>query len=79
MTLKVKSIIISLLALAVIVFSLKLFTDYNALNDSIVTNLLVTEGILSAEESIYKSLADRRPDIDNARTITNSKSSGKKP
>ncbi len=69
MTLKVKSIIISLLALAVIVFSLKLFTDYNALNDSIVTNLLVTEGILSAEESIYKSLADRRPDIDNARTI----------
>lgn len=69
MTLRVKSIIISLLALALIVFSLKLFSDYNALNNSIVTNLLVTEGILSAEERIYKSLAGRKPDIENARMI----------
>lgn len=72
MTLKAKSIIISFLTFAVIILLLKLFGDYNSLNNSIITNLLVTENILSAEDEIYKSLSGGEPDIETAQQVVES-------
>ena len=69
MTLKAKSIIISLLVLVMVIFSFKLFTDYNELNNSIITSLLVAENILGAEEHIYKSLTGAKPDMEAAKKI----------
>ncbi len=69
MTLKTKSIILSLVALTILLLSVTLFRDYDSLNDSIIANLRFTEKILNAENHIYKSLSDRRPDIESARRV----------
>ncbi|OGW21690.1 MAG: hypothetical protein A2X55_03385 [Nitrospirae bacterium GWB2_47_37] len=66
MTLKTKSIITALLVLAIVLLSFELFTEYNALNNSILTNHTASHQILRAEELIYKVLSESKPDIETA-------------
>jgi len=69
MTLKAKSIILSLVTLAIIALSMTLFNDYNTQNNSIITNLLVTEKILSAEDQVHEYFTDDKPDIEAAKRV----------
>ncbi|MCL5976928.1 MAG: ATP-binding protein [Nitrospirae bacterium] len=66
MTLKSKSIIVAILVLAIVLFSFGLFTEYNALNNSILANHSATQKILRAEDLIYKALTESKPDIETA-------------
>lgn len=70
MTLKAKTILISLLILVTFAFSFKLFNDYRALHNSTVTSLFASGEIVAAGAKIYKSLACGEMDIGAARTIT---------
>jgi hypothetical protein len=70
MTLKAKTIFISLLILVTVVFSFKLFIDYRALHNSMVTNLFASGDIVIAGSNIYRYLTGGDMDIDAARRIT---------
>jgi len=69
MTLKTKSLSISATTLAVIALSMALFNDYNNQNDSIITNLIVTEKILGAEDKIHKYFTNDTPDLEAAKQV----------
>src|SRR3990172_2431140 len=69
MTLKRKSMIVFLLMLTIIFFSFKLFTEFNKLNNSIITNLFTSGQILAAENRISNSLRGDSPDIETARRV----------
>jgi len=69
MTLKKKSIIIFLLMLTVTVFSFKLFTEFNKLHNSILTNFFTSGQILAAENRISGSLREDPHDIETARRV----------
>jgi hypothetical protein len=72
MTLKAKASIISLLTLALIALSMKLFGDYDALNNSIVANLVATEKILVAKDQLFKNFTTRAPDFKAAMQVIES-------
>ena len=69
MTLRTKSAIISFLILIIVVFSLKLFNDYNSLNNSILRNMLVSGKILGANAGIYRALTGSELDMETAKRI----------
>lgn len=70
MTLKAKTIVISLLVLVTVVFSFKLFIDYRALHNSMLTNLFTSGDIVIAGSDIYMALTGGEMDIEAARRIT---------
>jgi PAS domain S-box-containing protein len=70
MTLKAKTIFISLLILVTVVFSFKLFVDYRTLHNSMVANLFASGDIVIAGSNIYRSLTGGEMDIDAAGRIT---------
>lgn len=69
MTLKGKSIIIFLVMLAATVFSFRLFSNFNWLHNSIITNLFTSGQILEAENRIYGSLRGEPYDIETAKRV----------
>lgn len=69
MTLKGKSLILSVLISIATVFSVKLFVDYNALHNSIVTNLFTSGKILDAEGRVYRSLTGAPVDMEIAKMV----------
>ncbi|KAF0143221.1 MAG: multi-sensor hybrid histidine kinase [Nitrospirae bacterium] len=69
MTLRLKSAIISLLILLVVVFSLKLFNDYNTMNNSILRNMLAADKILNSNARIYKALTGTELNTETAKKI----------
>lgn len=70
MTLKAKTILISLLVLATVVFSFKFFIDYRALHNSMLTNLIISGDIVIAGSDIYRALTGSEMDTEAARRIT---------
>ncbi len=69
MTLKTKAISISVLTLAIIALSMTLFNDYNNQNNSIITNLIVTEKLLGAEAQLHKRFTEDGPDLEAAKRV----------
>lgn len=70
MTLKAKTILISLLVLVTVVFSFKLFIDYRTLHNSMLANLFIAGDIVIAGSDIYRALTGGEMDIESARKIT---------
>ena len=68
MTLKAKTVLISLLVLVTVVFSFKLFIDYRALHNSMLTNLVASGDIVIAGSDIYMALTSGEMDIETARS-----------
>jgi len=69
MTLKVKSIIVAFFILVSIALSMALFSDYDTLSNSLITNLLVTEKILSAENELYRNFTGEQDFNEAGRVI----------
>jgi PAS domain S-box-containing protein len=53
----------------VVIFSLKLFNDYNSLNNSILRNMQVSGRILGANAGVYRALTGSDMDIEIAKRI----------
>lgn len=69
MTLKVKSIIISILISLLIGISYRLFVEYNYLSNAIIEQHSLMEKVLEAEGSIHKSFAAGRSDSVEAKAV----------
>ena len=69
MTLRVKSIIISILIVLLIGISYRLFVEYNYLSNAIIEQHFLMEKVLGAEGSIYKSFAAGRSDTVEAKSV----------
>lgn len=69
MTLKTKSAILFVLIASVVIFSFKLFADYNTLHHSMVTNLFISGNVPNGEMLIYRSLTGSQVDVESARAV----------
>lgn len=69
MTLLKKSVIVCFLIIGILIFSIKLFVDYNNLHHSLTRNLTIIEEITRTEYGIYRLLAGTEKDIDASKNV----------
>jgi len=69
MTLKAKATMLFVLIATVIIISIKLFSDYNALHNSIVINLFTSGKALNAEARLYRLLTGAQVDVEAASAV----------
>jgi PAS domain S-box-containing protein len=69
MTLKAKSIIISILIIGLVGISYRLFVEYNRLSDSIIEKHFFMEEVLGAEGKVYRLLSTEKANISEAKAV----------
>ncbi len=69
MKIKTKALIISVLLIIILIISIRLFFEYNALHNSMTTNLFITGKALQAEARLIRLLKSKPLDIEAAKEV----------